>query len=92
MNFVGQVVRKGDPLLSIYSPNFLSTQQELLNALRSEQTVGGGQQSLSSAARRRLELWDVPQDEIDQLRNLLERVIASGQREAARREGTEEQA
>ena len=67
VNFVGQVVRKGDPLLSIYSPNFLSTQQELLNALRSEQTVGGGQQSLSSAARRRLELWDVPADEIDQL-------------------------
>ena len=67
VNFVGQMVRKGDPLLSIYSPNFLSTQQELLNALRSEQTVGGGQQSMSAAARRRLELWDVPPDEIDQL-------------------------
>jgi Cu(I)/Ag(I) efflux system membrane fusion protein len=67
VNFVGQVVRKGDPLLSIYSPNFLSTQQELLNALRSEQTVGGGQLSMSVAARRRLELWDVPPDEIDQL-------------------------
>ena len=67
VNFVGQTVRKGDPLLSIYSPNFLSTQQELLNALRSERTVGGGQQSLSAAARRRLELWDVPPDEIDQL-------------------------
>jgi Cu(I)/Ag(I) efflux system membrane fusion protein len=67
VNFVGQTVRKGDPLLSIYSPNFLSTQQELLNALRSEQTAGGGQQSLSSAARRRLELWDVPADEIDRM-------------------------
>lgn len=67
VNFVGQQVRKGDPLLSIYSPNFLSTQQELLNALRSEQTVGGSQQSMSVAARRRLELWDVPPDEIDQL-------------------------
>ncbi len=67
VNFVGQVVRQGDPLLSIYSPNFLSTQHELLSALRSEKTVGGGQQSLSAAARRRLELWDVPPDEIDQL-------------------------
>ena len=65
VNFVGQMVRKGDPLLSIYSPNFLSTQQELLNALRSEQTVGGSQQSMSVAARRRLELWDVPPDEIE---------------------------
>jgi Cu(I)/Ag(I) efflux system membrane fusion protein len=67
VNFVGQTVRKGDPLLSIYSPNFLSTQQELLNSLRAERTLGGGQQPLSEAARRRLELWDVPPDEIDQL-------------------------
>jgi Cu(I)/Ag(I) efflux system membrane fusion protein len=67
VNFVGQTVRKGDPLLSIYSPQFLSTQQEMLNSLRAEQTLGGGQQPLSEAARRRLELWDVPPDEIDQL-------------------------
>jgi membrane fusion protein, copper/silver efflux system len=87
VNFVGQQVRKGDPLLSIYSPNFLSTQQELLNTLRGEkgdrsnlpERPGGGfaqigpvpffadQQSLAAAARRRLELWDVPQDEIDQM-------------------------
>ncbi|MHB1033418.1 MAG: efflux RND transporter periplasmic adaptor subunit [Pirellulales bacterium] len=67
VNFVGQTVRKGDPLLSIYSPQFLSTQQELLNSLRAERTLGGSQQPLSEAARRRLELWDVPSDEIDQL-------------------------
>jgi Cu(I)/Ag(I) efflux system membrane fusion protein len=67
VNFIGQTVRKGDPLLSIYSPNFLSTQQELLNSLRAERTLAGSQQLLSEAARRRLELWDVPQDEIDQL-------------------------
>ncbi len=67
VNYVGQAVRQGDPLLSIYSPQFLSTQQELLNALRSEKTVGGSQQSISAAARRRLELWDVPSEEIDQL-------------------------
>jgi membrane fusion protein, copper/silver efflux system len=67
VNFVGQTVCKGDPLLSIYSPQFLSTQQELLNSLRAELTLGGEQQPLSEAARRRLELWDVPPDEIDQL-------------------------
>jgi len=67
VNFVGQTVRKGDPLLSIYSPQFLSTQQELLNSLSAERTLGGGSQSLSAAARKRLELWDVPQEEIDQL-------------------------
>jgi Cu(I)/Ag(I) efflux system membrane fusion protein len=67
VNYVGQVVSQGDPLLSIYSPQFLSTQQELLSALRSEKTVGGGQPTISAAARRRLELWDVPPGEIDQL-------------------------
>ena len=35
-------------------------------------------------------LADLTHAEVDQLRNLLERVIAAGQREAARREGTEE--
>ncbi len=67
VNFVGQAVRKGDPLLSIYSPQFLSTQQELLASLQAERTMGNGRQSLSEAARRRLELWDVPADEIDRL-------------------------
>lgn len=69
VNFVGQQVRKGDQLLSIYSPNFLSTQQELLTALQSEKTLAGvgGRQTLAEAARQRLELWDVPGDEIDQL-------------------------
>jgi membrane fusion protein, copper/silver efflux system len=67
VNFVGQTVRKGDPLLSIYSPQFLSTQQELLSSLRAERTMGDSQQPLSGAARRRLELWDVPADEINEL-------------------------
>jgi len=35
-------------------------------------------------------LADLTHAEVDQLRDLLERVIAAGQREAARREGTEE--
>lgn len=67
VNFVGQEVNKGDPLLSIYSPQFLSTQQELLNALQAEKTTGSSQQPLSAAARRRLELWDVPAEEIEQM-------------------------
>jgi membrane fusion protein, copper/silver efflux system len=69
VNFVGQQVRQGDPLLSIYSPQFLSTQQELVTALRTEGTLGGGsgQKTLTEAARRRLELWDVPADEIERL-------------------------
>jgi Cu(I)/Ag(I) efflux system membrane fusion protein len=64
VDYTGQKVRQGDALLSIYSPQFLTTQQELLNA---RQAAGGGSGSLANLARRRLELWDVPADEIRQL-------------------------
>jgi Cu(I)/Ag(I) efflux system membrane fusion protein len=61
VNFVGQEVKKGAPLLDIYSPDLLATQNEYLVAL------GGGQQSLADLARRRLELWGVPADELREL-------------------------
>jgi len=61
VNFVGQEVKKGDPLLEIYSPDLVSTQEEYLIALEA------GQKSLVNSARRRLELWDVPADEIKEL-------------------------
>jgi Cu(I)/Ag(I) efflux system membrane fusion protein len=61
VNFVGQNVTKGDPLLDIYSPDLLATQEEYLNAL------DGGQKPLAAMARRRLELWGVPADEVREL-------------------------
>jgi Cu(I)/Ag(I) efflux system membrane fusion protein len=62
VSFTGETVRKGDPLLSIYSPQFLTTQQEYLNAVQSKQD------ELAELARQRLELWDVPADAIDELK------------------------
>ncbi len=61
VNYVGQTVQKGDPLLEIYSPDLLSTQEEYLIALDS------GDPKLVKSALRRLELWDVPADEIKTL-------------------------
>jgi Cu(I)/Ag(I) efflux system membrane fusion protein len=61
VNFVGQNVKKGDPLLDIYSPDLLATQEEYLNAL------DGNQKPLAAMARRRLELWGVPAEEIREL-------------------------
>jgi Cu(I)/Ag(I) efflux system membrane fusion protein len=60
-NFIGQNVKKGDPLLEIYSPDLVSTQEEYLIA------VDGGQKPLADAARRRLELFGVSPDEIKEL-------------------------
>jgi Cu(I)/Ag(I) efflux system membrane fusion protein len=61
VNYVGQNVKKDDPLLEIYSPDLLATQEEYLTALE------GGQKPLAAMARRRLELWGVPADEVREL-------------------------
>ncbi len=58
---VGDVVEAGDPLLSIYSPELVATEQEFLLALASP---GGG---LLDAARERLRLFGVPQDFVREL-------------------------
>jgi Cu(I)/Ag(I) efflux system membrane fusion protein len=68
VNFVGQPVRRGDVLLSIYSPDLLATQNELLLAERNSSDLG---HTLAAAARTRLRLWDMSESDID-------RVVRSG--------------
>jgi Cu(I)/Ag(I) efflux system membrane fusion protein len=69
VNFVGQNVEKGDPLLEIYSPDLFATQNEYVTGL--EAWEGGGKAEalgrLADLARRRLELWGVPADELQEL-------------------------
>jgi Cu(I)/Ag(I) efflux system membrane fusion protein len=62
VDYTGQHVRQGDPLLAIYSPEFLNTQQDYLTARQANP-----QSEMARLARRRLELWDVPAEEIDKL-------------------------
>ncbi|MDE3165824.1 MAG: efflux RND transporter periplasmic adaptor subunit [Acidobacteriota bacterium] len=65
-DFVGQQVHKGDPLLTIYSPELLATQQEFLLAGKAQHLLhdnpvhemAGSTEDLVAAARKRLELWD----------------------------------
>ncbi|MFB3784802.1 MAG: efflux RND transporter periplasmic adaptor subunit [bacterium] len=74
-NFTGQAVKKGEPILSIYSPELLATQEEFLRALEIHKRfqnsriteVRKGGEDLLEASRRRLELFDVPQDFIGKL-------------------------
>ena len=61
VNYTGQKVQAGDPLLAIYSPQFLTAQQEYLTSRR------GRDAPLSEIALRKLELLDVPADEIEEL-------------------------
>ena len=71
VNFTGDQVVKGQPLLSIYSPDLVSAQEEYLLALRARAAVSGGiaevrasQQSLIDSAKRRLILWDITEEQI----------------------------
>jgi len=66
INFTGQEVRKGEPILSIYSPELLATQQEYIQALKSKDLGDAGEQ-LVSAVRRKLELYDVPEAVISEI-------------------------
>jgi len=76
INFTGQPVRSGDPILTIYSPDLVSTQAEYLLAWRGEQQLQGSQfaeaasnsQMLLDASRRRLSLWGITPQQIKALR------------------------
>ena len=66
VNFSGQFVKKGSPIFSVYSPELVSSQEEFVKAgqLASQKHADAGNRragkQLEEAARRRLELLDVP--------------------------------
>lgn len=75
-NFTGQMVRKGEPLLTFYSPELTASQQEYLLALKAEKEMAQSEMpgvhqhtaSLVEAARSRLELhWGMTPQEIVEL-------------------------
>jgi membrane fusion protein, copper/silver efflux system len=75
VDFTGKAVQRGQPLLEIYSPELVAAQQELLLARRLERTmdesvvpgVPAGSSDLVAAARRRFQLWDISEAQIDQI-------------------------
>jgi RND family efflux transporter MFP subunit len=72
VNETGQLVRKGQPLIEIYSPQLVSAQQEYLSALDNAKTVAKSSSrvlaeaagKLPEAARMRLKLWDISDAQI----------------------------
>lgn len=75
VDFTGKQVEKGQPLISIYSPDLVSTQQEYLLAIRGRRELSEspfkeaavGAESLYDSAKRRLELWDISDQQIKDL-------------------------
>jgi membrane fusion protein, copper/silver efflux system len=76
VNFPGQVVRRGEALGSVYSPELVATEQEYLNALRYQgqlsesplEDATAGAQSLVKAVEMRLRYWDITGAQIEALR------------------------
>jgi RND family efflux transporter MFP subunit len=75
VDFTGKLVRKGQPLLTIYSPDMLASERELLLAAKAKTIMRNSalpsgfdqSESLLQATRRRLELWDLSEAQIDQV-------------------------
>src|SRR3990170_653030 len=75
VDFTGRYVRQGEPLLTIYSPELVSTQEEYLISLRAKRELGkspfpevaGSGESLAESAKRRLKLWDISDEQISLL-------------------------
>jgi len=60
VNFTGQQVRQGERLATLYSPDLITAQRELLEAVSLKES----RPSLYRAARTKLKLWDLSEDQI----------------------------
>ena len=74
VNTTGESVRRGQVLLTIYSPALVAAQEELMTAKRLAEAVDPtaseawkNAQSMLSAARRRLGYWDITPDQIERI-------------------------
>ena len=72
---IGDHVKKGQELFTIYSPDLVATQEEYLLALQGRKQLGESEfpevarssQELLEATRHRLHLWDISEDHIRDL-------------------------
>jgi membrane fusion protein, copper/silver efflux system len=77
INYTGQAVQAGDPVLTVYSPELVSTEREFLVARRQFEAAEAGGHSdavvaaerLLAAARQRLEWWGIDETDIRELQD-----------------------
>ncbi|MCO7185068.1 efflux RND transporter periplasmic adaptor subunit [Tenacibaculum sp. XPcli2-G] len=63
VNFTGEEIRKGQLLATVYSPELVKAQQELLTAA----SVKENQPALYKAVRNKLKLWKLSENQINQI-------------------------
>jgi membrane fusion protein, copper/silver efflux system len=76
VNATGQAVKRGQPLLEIYSPELLTAQQEYLIARQGQQALQQGStqargtaEHLAETALQRLHYWDIAPAQLKRLQN-----------------------
>ena len=76
VNVTGQTVRRGQPLLEIYSPELITAQQEYLIAREGEQLLSASSsqaqataKQLSQNALQRLRFWDIAPAQLQNLQS-----------------------
>ena len=75
VDFTGKEVTEGQPLLTLYSPELVASEEELLLALKARDTMKASSlagtreqsESMLAAARRRLQLWDLSGEQIEEV-------------------------
>jgi Cu(I)/Ag(I) efflux system membrane fusion protein len=63
VNFTGETIKQGQVIASIYSPELLNAQQELLEAVK----IVGTQPAILDAAREKLRLWKLTESQIAEI-------------------------
>ena len=71
VNFTGETVRKGDKLASIYSPELVTAQKELIEAMAFRET----RPAIYKAAKAKLKLWDLNDEQISAIEEKAEPTI-----------------
>ena len=77
VNFIGETVKKGQPLFEIYSPELVTAQEEYLLALQQNRDlkdssyarIREGAQRLLKASHTRLRYWDLSERQIKTIEN-----------------------
>jgi Cu(I)/Ag(I) efflux system membrane fusion protein len=79
VDYSGRYVRKGEPLAEIYSPELFATQQEFISLTRWAkkyqgahgnaigELLAGDAESVVMAAKQRLQLWDISEEQIEKI-------------------------
>ena len=67
VDYTGVTVKKGDHMVVLYSPELVTAQDDLLQAIRSAKVLGESASRTVDAARERLRLWGLSPEQVAEI-------------------------